>query len=126
MVLKGSTSPFEFLKIVLTWNIETVRDFERTDQVASLVLIAEDLEKDVGEWHHLNSTDPTPFVEEKVKRLSDHMKQTYVKAQQALEAEPQEMKFLGTKKIKITNAIDASNNALTDANEQLEKAEAMI
>jgi len=30
------------------------------------------------------------------------------------------------KKIKIIDAIDASNNALTDANEQLEKAEAMI
>jgi len=49
LVLKGSTSPFEFLKVILTQNIETIRDFEGTDQAAYLELIVEDLEKDVGE-----------------------------------------------------------------------------
>ena len=36
------------------------------------------------------------------------------------------MKSLETEKIKIADAIDVFNNALADANEQLEKAEAMI
>ena len=49
LVLKGSTSPFEFLKVVLTRNIETIRAFGRTDQAASLELIVENFEQDVGE-----------------------------------------------------------------------------
>jgi len=64
LVLKGSTTPFEFLKVVLIRNIETIRDFGGTDQAASLELIVEDLEKDVGQWRHLNSSNLTPFVEE--------------------------------------------------------------
>ena len=48
-MLKGSTSLFEFLKVVLTQNIETIRDLGGSDQVTSLELIVEDLEKDVGE-----------------------------------------------------------------------------
>ena len=31
LLLKSSTSPFEFLKVVLTRNIETIRDFGETD-----------------------------------------------------------------------------------------------
>jgi len=31
LVLKGSTIPFKFLKVVLTQNIETIRDFGSTD-----------------------------------------------------------------------------------------------
>ena len=80
----------------------------------------------MGKWHRLNSSDLTPFVEEEVKHLSDHMQKTYVEAQQALEAKPQELKFLEAEKIKIAYAIDYSHNALVDANEQLEKVEAMI
>jgi len=41
--------PFEFLKAVLMRNIETVRDFGRTDQASSLELIVEDLEQDVDD-----------------------------------------------------------------------------
>ena len=77
----------------------------------------EDLEEDIGEWHRLNSLDLTPLVEEEVKHLSDHMHKTYVEAQQALEVESQELKSLEAEKIKIAYAIDAFNNALTDANE---------
>ena len=80
-VLKGSTSSFEFLKVVLTRNIETIKDFGETDQASSLELIVEDLEQDVGEWHRLNSSNLTPFVEEEIKRLSEHMQKTYVEAQ---------------------------------------------
>ena len=68
MVLKGSTSLFEFMKVILTQNIETIRDFGGTDQAASLELIVEDLEKDVSDRRHLNSSDLTPFVKQKVKR----------------------------------------------------------
>ena len=66
-------------------NIETIRDFGRTDQITYLELIVKDLEKDVGEWRHLNSPDLTPFVEEEVKRLSKHMQNTYAKTQKELE-----------------------------------------
>jgi len=47
----------------------------------------EDLEKDVGVWHHLNSLDLTPFVEKKVKRLTEHLQMTYAEKQQELKAE---------------------------------------
>ena len=77
----------------------------------------EDLKEDVGEWCRLNSSDLTPFVEEEVKRLPEHMQKTYVEAQHALEAESQELKSQEAEKIKIVNAIDASNNLLADANE---------
>ena len=81
LVLKGLTSPFKFLKVVLTQNIETIRDFGGTDQTASLELIVVDLEKDMGMWHRLNSSDLTPNFEEDVKGLFDHIQKTYVKAQ---------------------------------------------
>jgi len=64
-----SISLFEFLKVVLTRNIETIRDFWGIDQAASLELIVEDLEKDVGNWHCLHSSDLSLFVEEEIKRL---------------------------------------------------------
>ena len=73
LVLKGLTSPFEFLMVVLTRYIKTIRDFGGTYQAASLELTVEDLKKDVGEWHHLNSLNLTPIVKEEVKRLSKHM-----------------------------------------------------
>ena len=80
LVLKGSTSLFEFLKVVLIRNIETIRDFRKTDQASSLELIGEDLEKDVEEWCHLNKSDLSLLVEEEVKRLSNHVQKTYVEA----------------------------------------------
>ena len=72
-MLKILTCPFEFLNVVLTQNIETIRDFGRSDQDASLEMIVKNLEKDVGEWHCLNSSDLSLLVEEEIKRLSDHM-----------------------------------------------------
>jgi len=126
LVLKGSTSLFEFLKAVLIQNVETIRDFGGTDQAASLKLIVKDLKKDVDEWHRLNSTDLTPFIEEELKRLSKHMQKTYIETQKEMKAESQELKSLEAKKVKIIDTIDSSNNALDDANEQLEKAEAKI
>ena len=54
------------------------------------------------------------------------MQKTYIEAQQAMGAESQELKSLEAEKIKIAITIDASNNALADVNEQLEKAKVMI
>ena len=74
----------------------------------------------------MNSSNLTPFIEEELKRLSEHMQKTYADIQKKLEAELQELKSLEAKKVKVANAIDSSNNALADANEQLEKAETII
>jgi len=93
--------------------------FGGTDQATSLELIVEDLEQDVGEWRRLNSSNLTLYVEEKVKHLSEHMQRTYAEMQQELEVKSQELKSLAGEKIKIADAIDASNNALADANKQL-------
>ena len=68
-----------------------------------------------------NSSDLTPLVEEKLKCLSEHMQKTYAETQKELEAESQELKSLEAEKVNITDAIDASNNALADANEHLER-----
>ena len=61
----------------------------------------EDLEKDVGDWHRLNSSDLTPFVEEEVKRLSEYMQKTSVETQQELEAESQELKSLEAERLRL-------------------------
>ena len=124
-MLKDSTSLFEFLKVVLTRNIETIREFEGTDQAAFLELIVKDFEKDVGEWRRLNSSDLSPFVEKGHKRLSEHMQKTYTETQKEMEV-ISGVESLEAEKVKIADVIDASNNALADSNGQLEKAEAMI
>jgi len=49
------------------------------------------------------------------------MQKTYVEIQKELEAESQELKSVKAEKFKIADAIDASNNALVDANEQLKR-----
>ena len=54
------------------------------------------------------------------------MQKTYAETQKELEAESQELKSLEAEKVKIIDAIDASDNALADVNEQLKKVEAMI
>jgi len=54
------------------------------------------------------------------------MQKTYAEAQKELEVESQELKSLEAEKVKIVDAIDASNSSLADTNEQLEMAEVMI
>ena len=48
LALKGSVTPLESLKMVLSWAIENIRDLGKADQTTSLELMVEDLEKDVG------------------------------------------------------------------------------
>ena len=60
------------------------RDHQRfweIDKATSMELIVVDLDQDMGEWYLLNSSNLTPFVEEEIKRLSEHMQKTYVEAQ---------------------------------------------
>ena len=116
--LKGSTTPFESLKVVLSRAIENIRDLRGADQATSLKLMVEELEKDMGEWRHLNDSDLTPLVEEEVKRLSEQMQKTYVEAQGEVEAVSQELKSLESEKIKIADATEASSNALAFTNDQ--------
>ena len=112
--------------MVLTWNIETIKDFGGTNEASSLEQIVADFEKDVGEWRHRNSSNLTPFVEEKLRHLSEHMQKTYAETQREVKTASQELKSLETKKVKIVDVIDSSNSALADTNEQFEKAKVMM
>jgi len=57
LILKGSTTSFSSLKVVLSRNIENIRDFGGDDQAAALELLVERLEKDVDEWRRLSGSD---------------------------------------------------------------------
>ena len=48
LVLKISTTSFSALKMILSQNIEIIRDFRGDDQAAALELLVERLKKDVG------------------------------------------------------------------------------
>ena len=50
LVLKGSTTSFSALKVVLSRSIDSIRDFGGDDQAATLELLVERLERDVHEW----------------------------------------------------------------------------
>jgi len=54
------------------------------------------------------------------------MRKAYTEMQGEAEAVSQELKSLETEDVKITDAIDAFNSALTFANERIEKAVVMI
>ena len=67
LILKVSTTSFAALKVVLSHNIESVRDFRGDDQTVSLELSVENFERDVGEWRRLSSYDLTPSVDKELK-----------------------------------------------------------
>ena len=64
LVLKGSTTSFSALKVVLSRNIESIRDFGGGDQAAVLELLVARLERDVDEWHRLSNSDLGSSVNE--------------------------------------------------------------
>ena len=70
LILKGSTTSFEALMVVLSHNIESSLDFSGDDQTAALELLMKKFEGDVGEWRGLGSSDLNLSVEEKLKRLT--------------------------------------------------------
>ena len=49
LVLKGSTTSFSALKVVLSRSIDSIRDFGGDDQAATLELLVDRLERDVDE-----------------------------------------------------------------------------
>ena len=49
LVLKGSTTSFSALKVVLSRSIDSIRDFGGNDQAATLELLVDRLERDVDE-----------------------------------------------------------------------------
>ena len=69
LILKGSTTSFSALKVVLSQNIKSIRDFGGDDQAATLELHVEKFEKDMGEWHYLSSSDLDSSVDEELERL---------------------------------------------------------
>ena len=73
MILKGSTTSFTALKVVLSRNIESIQDFRGDDQAAFLELLVEKFERDLGEWCCLSTSDLTQSVDEALKRLMAQM-----------------------------------------------------
>jgi len=112
LILKGSTTLFSALKVVLSRNIDNIRDFRGDDQAAALELLVERLEKDVGEWRHLSSSDLDSLVNEELERVIAQMREAHLAAQEAAQAISSDLKFMETRKVEIGDAIDASNSAL--------------
>ena len=126
LVLKGSTTSFSTLKVVFSRNIESIRDFGEDDQAATLELLVERLEKDVGKWCHLSGSDLDSFVNEELERLIAQMREAHLAVQEVAKAISSELKSLETRKVETGDAIDASNSTLLDAEDKIEKAKEMI
>jgi len=124
--LKGSTISFSALKVVLSRNIESIRDFGGDDQAAALELLVARLERDVDEWRHLSNSDLGSSVNEQLERLAAQMHEAHLAAQEAVKAISSDLKSLEARKVEIGDAIDASNSALLDTEDKIEKAKEMI
>jgi len=80
LILKGSTTSFSALKVVLSRNIESIRDFGGDDQAAALELLVEKFDKDVGEWRHLSSSNLDSSVDEELEHLVSQMREAHFAA----------------------------------------------
>ena len=114
------------MKVVLSRNIENIRDFGGNDQPATLELLVERLERDVDEWRRLSNSDLDSSVNEQLKRLAAQMREAHLAAQEAAKAISSDLKSLEARKVEIGDAIDASNSALLDAEDKIEKAKELI
>jgi len=63
---------------------------------------------------------------EELSRLSEHAKQTFAGTTRAVTVVSLELKSLEAEEITLVNAIEASNQALASANDQIENARQMI
>jgi len=126
LILKGSTTSFSALKVVLSRNIESIRDFGGDDQATALELLIERLKKDVGEWRHLSSSDLDSLVDEELEGLVAQMREAHLTAQEAAKTVSSDLKSLEIRKVEIGDAIDASNSAFLDVEDKIEKAKEMI
>ena len=80
LVLKGSTTSFFALKVLLSRNTESLRDFRGDDQATALELLVERLKKDVDEWRHLSSLGLDSSVDEELERLIAQMHEAHFAA----------------------------------------------
>ena len=86
----------------------------------------ERLEKDVGEWRYLSSSDLDSSVDEEPERLIAQMCEAHLAPQEAAKAISSNLKSLKIRKVEIGDAIHASNSALLDAEDKIKKAKEMI
>ena len=70
LVLKGSTTSFSALKVVLSRSIDSIRDFGGDDQAATLELLVDRLERDVDEWRRLSHSNLESSVNEQLEHLT--------------------------------------------------------
>jgi len=84
------------------------------------------LEKDVDEWRHLSSLGLDSSFDEELERLVAQMREAHFAAQEAAKVISSDLKSLETRRVEIGDAIDASNSALLDAEDKIEKAKEMI
>jgi len=126
LVLKGSPVPFSKLKVVLSRDIESIRDFEGYHQAGALELLVDELEKDVEEWRRLHHSDPASLADERLACLVAQKREARLAAQEAAEAISSDLKSLGMRQAEVGSAIDASTSALLGAEDKIKKAEDMI
>ena len=87
--------------MVLSRSIDSIRDFGGDDQAATLELLVERLEKDVGEWRHLSSSDLDSSVDEELELLIAQMCEAHLAAQEAAKAISLYLKSLEIRKVEI-------------------------
>jgi len=83
LVLKGSTISFFALKVVLSRNIESIRDFGGDDQAVALELLVARFERDVDEWRCLSNSDLGSSVNEQLERLAAQMREAQLAVHEA-------------------------------------------
>ena len=115
LILKGSTTSFSALKVVLSRSIVSIRDFGGDNQAAALELLVDQFERDVEEWRRLSRSDLESSVDEQLAHLVAQMHKAHLAAQEAAKAISSDLKSLETRKIELGDAIDASSSALHDA-----------
>jgi len=126
LVLKGSPVPFSKLKVVLSRDIENIRDFEGYHQAAALDLLVDEFEKAVEEWRRLYLSDPRSLADERLACLIAQKHEARLAAQEAAEAISSDLKSLVTRQAEVRGTIDASTSALLGAEDKIKRAEEMI
>ena len=80
LVVKGSTTSFSSLKVVLSRSIDSIRDFRGDDQAAILELLVDRLERDVDEWRRLSHSDLESSVNDQLAQLTAEMHEAHLAA----------------------------------------------
>jgi len=84
------------------------------------------LERNVDEWRRLSHSDLESSVNDRLAHLTAQMHEAHLAAQEAAKVISSDLKSLETRKVELGDAIDASNSALLDAEDKIEKAKEMI